>query len=60
MQAACDTAFAYAHERKQFETRIGEFQLIQGKVRHFEYFLDKNRIYIIHYALCLDAFVDFE
>ena len=39
MQAACDTAFAYAHERKQFETRIGEFQLIQGKVRHNQYFI---------------------
>lgn len=32
MQACCDVAFKYAHERKQFETRIGEFQLIQ--VRH--------------------------
>ena len=32
MQAACDTAFNYAHERKQFNTKIGEFQLIQAKV----------------------------
>jgi len=32
MQACCDIAFNYAHERKQFGTRIGEFQLIQ--VRH--------------------------
>merc|ERR1712209_299614 len=32
MQAACDTAFAYAHERKQFNTKIGEFQLIQAKM----------------------------
>ena len=24
-QAACDTAFAYAHERKQFNTKIGWF-----------------------------------
>ena len=23
VQAACDTAFAYAHERKQFDTKIG-------------------------------------
>lgn len=29
MQACVDVAFQYAHERKQFETRIGEFQLIQ-------------------------------
>lgn len=32
MQAACDIAFKYAHERKQFGQRIGEFQLIQGKM----------------------------
>ena len=31
MQAACDTAFKYAHERKQFGVNIGEFQLIQAK-----------------------------
>lgn len=29
MQACCDVAFSYAHERKQFGQRIGEFQLIQ-------------------------------
>ena len=29
-QAAIDCAFPYAHERKQFDTPIGEFQLIQG------------------------------
>lgn len=29
MQAACDVAFDYAHQRKQFNKRIGEFQLIQ-------------------------------
>lgn len=29
MQACCDIAFSYAHVRKQFNTRIGEFQLIQ-------------------------------
>ena len=32
MQAACDTAFTYAHDRKQFDTPIGHFQLIQGKM----------------------------
>ncbi len=32
MQAACDVAFEYAHQRKQFEQRIGEFQLLQGKM----------------------------
>lgn len=29
MQACCDLAFSYAHVRKQFNKRIGEFQLIQ-------------------------------
>lgn len=32
MQACCDIAFSYAHERKQFNKRIGEFQLIQVKL----------------------------
>lgn len=32
MQAACDVAFEYAHNRTQFNQRIGEFQLIQGKM----------------------------
>ena len=32
MQAVCDTAFPYAHERKQFNRPIGKFQLIQGKM----------------------------
>ena len=32
MQAACDVAFAYAHERKQFGVPIGQFQLLQGKM----------------------------
>lgn len=29
MQACCDVAFQYVHERKQFNQRIGEFQLMQ-------------------------------
>ncbi len=32
MQAACDVAFNYAHERKQFGQRIGEFQMLQAKM----------------------------
>lgn len=32
MQACCDVAFSYAHERKQFKTRIGEFQMIQVNI----------------------------
>jgi len=29
MQACCDVTFKYVHERRQFNNRIGEFQLIQ-------------------------------
>merc|ERR1712029_697916 len=29
MQEACDTAWNYAHQRKQFGQKIGEFQMIQ-------------------------------
>ena len=29
MQACCDVTFKYVHERRQFNKRIGEFQLIQ-------------------------------
>lgn len=36
MQSACDTAFQYVHIRKQFGTRIGEFQLIQVRVNKIE------------------------
>jgi isovaleryl-CoA dehydrogenase len=32
MQAACDVAIPYAHDRKQFGKQIGTFQLIQGKM----------------------------
>ena len=30
LQAACDTAFAYAHERKQFNTKIGLHSLLMN------------------------------
>jgi len=45
MQAACDTAFAYAHERKQFNTKIGEFQLIQAKMAEMYANLSAVRTY---------------
>ncbi|MGV6821114.1 MAG: isovaleryl-CoA dehydrogenase [Parvularcula sp.] len=32
MQACMDVVLPYIHERKQFDTPIGEFQLVQGKV----------------------------
>ena len=35
-QAACDTAFAYAHERKQFNTKIGWYRFNQFSITDFE------------------------
>ncbi len=32
MQACMDTVVPYIHERKQFDTPIGQFQLVQGKI----------------------------
>merc|ERR1711974_154170 len=45
MQAACDTAFEYAHTRKQFGQRIGEFQLLQGKMADMYTALNSCRTY---------------
>lgn len=46
MQAACDIAFDYAHQRKQFDQRIGEFQLIQGKMADMYTTLNACRSYL--------------
>lgn len=40
MQAAIDVAFDYAHTRKQFGTKIGEFQLLQVSTKNVR---DKDR-----------------
>jgi len=54
MQAACDTAFDYAHIRKQFGTRIGEFQLIQGKMADMYTTLNACRTYLYSVARACD------
>lgn len=46
MQAACDVAFEYVHLRKQFNTRIGEFQLMQGKIADMYTTLSACRSYL--------------
>lgn len=46
MQNACDIAFAYAHERKQFNVRIGELQLLQGKMADMYTTLNASRAYL--------------
>lgn len=46
MQAAVDVAFDYAHQRKQFQQRIGEFQLLQGKMADMYTTLNASRAYL--------------
>lgn len=46
MQSACDIAFDYAHQRKQFGQRIGEFQLLQGKLADMYTTLNACRSYL--------------
>ncbi|XP_030746733.1 isovaleryl-CoA dehydrogenase, mitochondrial [Sitophilus oryzae] len=54
MQACCDVAFAYAHVRKQFNKRIGEFQLIQGKLADMYTTLSACRNYLYNVARACD------
>ncbi|KAG7199084.1 hypothetical protein KM043_017980 [Ampulex compressa] len=55
IQAACDVAFEYAHVRKQFEKRIAEFQLIQGKIANMYTALNASRCYVYSVARACDA-----
>jgi isovaleryl-CoA dehydrogenase len=54
MQAACDTAFGYVHQRKQFGQRIGEFQLMQGKIADMFTALSVSRSYVYSVARSAD------
>lgn len=55
MQACCDVAFSYAHIRKQFEKKIGEFQLIQGKLADMYTTLSACRSYLYSVARACDS-----
>ncbi|CAH3827598.1 unnamed protein product [Pieris brassicae] len=54
MQAAIDTAFHYAHTRKQFGKNIGEFQLLQGKMADMYTTLSATRCYLYNVAKACD------
>lgn len=54
MQAAIDTAFEYAHTRKQFGRNIGEFQLMQGKMADMYTTLSACRSYLYNVARACD------
>ncbi|XP_011300376.1 isovaleryl-CoA dehydrogenase, mitochondrial [Fopius arisanus] len=55
LQACCDLAFEYAHTRKQFNTRLAEFQLIQGKIADMYTRLSASRSYLYGIARACDA-----
>ncbi|RZF40332.1 hypothetical protein LSTR_LSTR006941 [Laodelphax striatellus] len=54
MQACCDIAFDYVNERKQFNQKIGEFQLIQGKLADMYTSLSASRSYVYSVARACD------
>ena len=54
MQQACEQAFSYAHERKQFDEFIGKFQLIQGKLADMYTRLSACRSYLYNVARAVD------
>lgn len=55
MQNACDLAFDYAHQRYQFGQRIGEQQLIQGKLADMYTTLNACRSYLYGVARSCDS-----
>ncbi|XP_065350706.1 LOW QUALITY PROTEIN: isovaleryl-CoA dehydrogenase, mitochondrial-like [Cloeon dipterum] len=54
MQASCDTAFEYVHQRKQFGQPIGEFQLVQAKIADMFTSLSVSRSYLYSVARACD------
>lgn len=55
MQSAVDVSFDYAHTRKQFNKRIGEFQLMQGKMADMYTTLNACRSYLYSVARAVDG-----
>lgn len=54
MQAALDIVLPYVHEREQFGQKIGEFQLIQGKLADMYVTLSASRAYVYAVAKSCD------
>lgn len=50
MQACCDTAFDYVHHREQFGVKIGQFQIMQGKIADMYVTLNASRSYLYNVA----------
>ena len=54
MQACLDLVLPYVHQRKQFDTPIGEFQLMQGKLADMYTTLSAARAYVYAVARACD------
>ena len=58
MQACMDIVVPYIHERKQFNTAIGEFQLMQGKIADMYTTLSASRAFLYAVANACDRGLD--
>ena len=54
MRACLDVVLPYVHERKQFGTPIGEFQLMQGKIADMYTTMNSCRAYVYAVAQAAD------
>ena len=54
MRACLDVVLPYVHERKQFGTPIGEFQLMQGKIADMYTTMNSCRAYVYAVARACD------
>jgi len=54
MQACMDVVIPYVHDRKQFDTPIGQFQLMQGKLADMYTIMNASRAYVYAVARACD------
>jgi len=54
LRACMDVVMPYVHERKQFDTPIGEFQLMQGKIADMYTAMNSSRAYVYAVAKAAD------
>ena len=54
MQASCDVAFEYVHQRKQFGQEIGKFQMVQAKIADMYTTTNACRSYLYSTARAVD------
>jgi len=54
MQSCMDVVMPYVHARKQFDTPIGEFQLMQGKIADMYTAMNSSRAYVYAVANAAD------